>query len=75
MNNVGAKEIALQVDPSLVPNSPIAGEDTGGKLLIRTLRVPYLVKDAHKTNNLKAKAREVQELRQVYLSRGCSLVS
>lgn len=75
MNNIGAKEIALQVDPSLVPSSSIAGEDTGGKLLIRTLRVPHLVKDAHKTNNLKVKARGVQELRQVCLSRGCSLVS
>lgn len=43
MSNVGAKEMALHVDPSLVPSSPIAGEDTGGKLLSRTLMMPNLV--------------------------------
>lgn len=62
MNNTGAKETALQVDPRLAPSSPIAGEDIGGKLLIRTLMMPYLVKNAYKTNNLKVKARELQEL-------------
>lgn len=75
MSNVGAKEIALQVEPSLVPSSPIAGEDTGGKLLIRTPMMPDLVKSAYKTNNLKVQARELQELRQVSVSGGCSLIS
>lgn len=75
MSNVGAKEIALQVDPSLVPSSPITGEDTGGKLLIRTPMMPDLVKSAYKTNNLKVQARELQELRQVCVSGGCSLIS
>lgn len=75
MNNAGAKEIAILVDPSLVPSSPIAGEDTGGKLLIIALMIPYLVKNAYKTNNLKLKTRELQDLRQVCVSRGCSLVS